>query len=442
MATLADLRTGEIKRILKIFEVSPKELLAATTKASVVDLAHANGIVDVPDVWTLERVKAKELSIAEAKAMVDGSTSRAMAEAEKYRQGLQSKYLAASQSVGAHSLAGVEMATGSESSPVNSTYSPDVGSYDGSPVSTVSQLHVREFDRPSRSSARSSHGASSSHGARERGTESSSHGASRSQGASRGVPDAAAAGSTAAVVARSSTSSSSLQQGATIKSQQGAVSKAHTPQRVSGRQQGGTRQSLPNSLAPEQLPAPAPSAAAATSSAARGAACSGDMSGGGGGVRHNARTANSSAVIVGPSASGRGASSDDAAIRGSGGAIAVVELHGAGAPSGAGVPSGAGASSGAGSLSETERDAFEQWLRNFGIEVVRCSALHPDTCGCPLWLPLFIDTSPPDAMGVPLLPKPGRLDSTRLSVAWLGLAWLGFAWLGLAWLGLAWLGLA
>uniref|UniRef100_A0A7S2N2R0 Uncharacterized protein n=1 Tax=Haptolina brevifila TaxID=156173 RepID=A0A7S2N2R0_9EUKA len=54
--TVADLKYGEIKRILRAYNVSAVKILEADTKQKVVDLAIASGIIDVPDEWTLSRL--------------------------------------------------------------------------------------------------------------------------------------------------------------------------------------------------------------------------------------------------------------------------------------------------------------------------------------------------------------------------------------------------
>ena len=54
--TVAALSYGEIKRILRLYNVKPEWVLAADTKKKIVDLAIRSGIVDVPDQWTLDRL--------------------------------------------------------------------------------------------------------------------------------------------------------------------------------------------------------------------------------------------------------------------------------------------------------------------------------------------------------------------------------------------------
>ena len=54
--TMADLKYGEIKRILRLYNVSPVKILEADTKQKVVELAIASGVVDVPDEWTMSKL--------------------------------------------------------------------------------------------------------------------------------------------------------------------------------------------------------------------------------------------------------------------------------------------------------------------------------------------------------------------------------------------------
>jgi len=54
--TMADLKYGEIKRILRLYGVAPSRILEADTKQKVVELALASGITDVPDDWTVDRL--------------------------------------------------------------------------------------------------------------------------------------------------------------------------------------------------------------------------------------------------------------------------------------------------------------------------------------------------------------------------------------------------
>ena len=49
----------EIKRILRQCDIDPQDILAAKDKIQLVDLAHKNGIKQVPDEWSIQKIKAR-----------------------------------------------------------------------------------------------------------------------------------------------------------------------------------------------------------------------------------------------------------------------------------------------------------------------------------------------------------------------------------------------
>jgi hypothetical protein len=57
--TIKSLKPPEIKRILRLYDVPPKRILEANTTDRLLSLAESNGIVDVPDEWTLDRLQAE-----------------------------------------------------------------------------------------------------------------------------------------------------------------------------------------------------------------------------------------------------------------------------------------------------------------------------------------------------------------------------------------------
>ena len=58
--TVAALKPAQLKRILRLYNVSSREILEASTNQALVDLALQSGIVDVPDQWTLDRLKDEQ----------------------------------------------------------------------------------------------------------------------------------------------------------------------------------------------------------------------------------------------------------------------------------------------------------------------------------------------------------------------------------------------
>ena len=72
-SSLEDLKVPEIKKILRGCEVDPTDILAAKTRMELLELARFNGIVEVPDEWTIakikqQRMKAKEKAMAASNA--------------------------------------------------------------------------------------------------------------------------------------------------------------------------------------------------------------------------------------------------------------------------------------------------------------------------------------------------------------------------------------
>ena len=58
--TVAALKPAELKKILRLFSVPPAKILQCATNRDLVDLAIATGIEDVPDQWTLDRLKQQQ----------------------------------------------------------------------------------------------------------------------------------------------------------------------------------------------------------------------------------------------------------------------------------------------------------------------------------------------------------------------------------------------
>lgn len=58
--TVASLKVSELKRILKLYDIPNRKILAADTNQKLVELAFANGIVDVPDQWTLDQLRSEQ----------------------------------------------------------------------------------------------------------------------------------------------------------------------------------------------------------------------------------------------------------------------------------------------------------------------------------------------------------------------------------------------
>ena len=81
MATVADLDSPEIKRILKIYAIPPASILEAKSKADLVALAFSNGIIDAPDEWTLELIRSKKISTG---AGTGQARSQALLEAQEF----------------------------------------------------------------------------------------------------------------------------------------------------------------------------------------------------------------------------------------------------------------------------------------------------------------------------------------------------------------------
>lgn len=81
MATVADLDSPEIKRILKIYAIPPASILEAKSKADLVALAFSNGIIDAPDEWTLELIRSKKIATG---AGTGQARSQALLEAQEF----------------------------------------------------------------------------------------------------------------------------------------------------------------------------------------------------------------------------------------------------------------------------------------------------------------------------------------------------------------------
>ena len=81
MGSLEELKLPEIKKILRSCDVDPTDILAAKTRYELIELAHSNGITDVPDEWTLNKIKSqKQLERQQATAAADTLAGRAEAE--------------------------------------------------------------------------------------------------------------------------------------------------------------------------------------------------------------------------------------------------------------------------------------------------------------------------------------------------------------------------
>ena len=59
-SSLEELKLPEIKKILRSCEVDPTDILAAKTRFELLELAAANGITDVPDEWTLNKIRQQK----------------------------------------------------------------------------------------------------------------------------------------------------------------------------------------------------------------------------------------------------------------------------------------------------------------------------------------------------------------------------------------------
>ena len=57
MATLEELKIPDIKKILRGCDIDATDILAAKTKFELIELAKFNGIFDVPDEWTIAKIK-------------------------------------------------------------------------------------------------------------------------------------------------------------------------------------------------------------------------------------------------------------------------------------------------------------------------------------------------------------------------------------------------
>ena len=75
MATLAELPIPQIKTLLRQCDIEPVRILEAKTKPQLLELAESFGLVEVPDVWTMDRIRQEQLrrkEIALAKLTVAG----------------------------------------------------------------------------------------------------------------------------------------------------------------------------------------------------------------------------------------------------------------------------------------------------------------------------------------------------------------------------------
>lgn len=72
MATLEDLKIPEIKKILRGCDIDATDILAAKTRFELIELAHYNGIYDVPDEWTIAKIKQQRL---EARAQASATAN-------------------------------------------------------------------------------------------------------------------------------------------------------------------------------------------------------------------------------------------------------------------------------------------------------------------------------------------------------------------------------
>jgi hypothetical protein len=57
MASLDSLKVPELKKILRGCDVDPTDILAAKTRMELLELARFNGITEVPDEWTIAKIK-------------------------------------------------------------------------------------------------------------------------------------------------------------------------------------------------------------------------------------------------------------------------------------------------------------------------------------------------------------------------------------------------
>ena len=87
MATLEELKIPDIKKILRSCDIDPTDILAAKTRVELLELARHNGIVDVPDEWTIAKIKQQRQEARWRRMEAELDVAAAAAPAAGWRHG-------------------------------------------------------------------------------------------------------------------------------------------------------------------------------------------------------------------------------------------------------------------------------------------------------------------------------------------------------------------